>query len=115
MLVWMTLVAGVLLLAFGVVVAVKVDRQWRREHLQCCRCLQVWFSRDKLCLRCGARGKPYDWLARQYAGFPSHDWQGYLETGPIPQVPAPIRVAPAADLVPRQRSAAPERAPAPAG
>ena len=108
MLVWMTLVAGVLLLALGVVAAVKVDRQWRREHLQCCRCLQVWFSRDKMCLRCGARGKPYDWLAHKYAGFPTHDWQGYLDTGPLPKVLAPIRVTPPADAVPQQRSASPE-------
>lgn len=105
MLVWMTLVAGVLLLAAGVVVVVKVDRQWRREHLQCCRCQQTWFGRDKMCARCGARGKPYDYLAAKFAGFPTHDWQGYLDTGPPPTVVAPVRTAPAADLIPQQRTA----------
>jgi hypothetical protein len=104
MLVWMTLVAGVLLLAAGVVVVVKVDRQWRREHLQCCRCLQTWFGRDKMCSRCGARGKTYDYLAAKFAGFPTHDWQGYLDTGPLPTVVAPIRTTPAAGLVPEQRT-----------
>ncbi len=29
------------------------------------------------------------WLARKFAGFPTHDWQGYLDTGPIPVVTAP--------------------------
>jgi ribosomal protein L37E len=117
MLVWMTLVAGVLLLAAGVVVVVKVDRQWRREHLQCCRCLQTWFGRDKMCSRCGARGKTYDWLAAKFAGFPTHDWQGYLDTGPLPTVVAPIRTIPPADLVPQQRTAvSPDRTtPHPAG
>jgi hypothetical protein len=115
MLVWMTLVAGALLLAAGVVVVVKVDRQWRAEHLQCCRCLQVWFSRDKMCFRCGARGKTYDWLAVKFAGFPTHDWQGYLATGPIPRVMAPIHAAtaPAVDLVPQQRSVLLRAVPAP--
>jgi len=29
-------------------------------------------------------------LARKYAGFPTHDWQGYLDTAPIRIVePAP--------------------------
>ncbi len=105
MLVGMTLAAGVLLLAAGVVVVVKVDRQWRREHLQCCRCQQAWFGRDKMCARCGARGQRYDWLAVEFAGFPTHDWQGYLDTGPLPKVMAPIHTTPqpAADVVPQQR------------
>ena len=113
MLVWMTLVAGVLLLAAGVVVVVKVDRQWRREHLQCCHCLQTWFGREKMCSRCGARGKPYDWPAVTSAGVPTHDRQGYLDPGPPPEVVAPIRATPATGVVPRQRSTSPETAVSP--
>lgn len=89
MLVWVTSTVGVALLVVGAVAMSKVDRRWRREHLQCCRCLEVWFSRETLC-RCGGTGHPYDWLARKYAGFPTHDWQGYLDTAPIRIVePAP--------------------------
>lgn len=89
MLVWITSTAGLALLVVGAVAMSKVDRRWRREHLQCCRCLEVWFSRETHC-RCGGTGHPYDWLARKYAGFPTHDWQGYLDTAPIRIVePAP--------------------------
>lgn len=103
MLVWMTLVAGCAVIAAGIVVVLKVDRRWRGAHLQCCRCLEVWFSREKMCHRCGARGQDYDWLARKYAGFPTHDWQGYLDTGPIP-----IITAPAWDIdLPKQRADSP--------
>jgi hypothetical protein len=82
MLVWVTSVVGSVVIITGALMMSKVDRRWRREHLQCCRCLEVWFSRDKLC-RCGGSGNPYNWLVRKYAGFPTHDWQGYLDTAPI--------------------------------
>ena len=108
MLVWMTLVAGCAVIAAGIVVVLKVDRRWRGAHLQCCRCLEVWFGLEKMCFRCGARGQSYDWKARKYAGFPTHDWQGYLDTGPIPVVAAPV---PGRDLraphVPQQRAESP--------
>lgn len=96
MLVWMTLVVGSAAIVVGVLVVVQVDRRWRTAHLQCCRCLEVWFSREKMCHRCGARGKDYDWLAVKFAGFPTHDWQGRLDTGPIPLVtmPRPRRAEP---------------------
>ena len=83
----MTSIAGSAVLVLGGVLMSKVDRRWRRVHLQCCRCLEVWFGREKLC-RCGGSGNTYDWLARRYAGFPTHDWQGYLDTAPIRAVEA---------------------------
>jgi hypothetical protein len=86
-LVWVTSTAGVALIAVGVVAMSTVDRRWRRAHLQCCRCLAMWFSRETLC-RCGGIGHPYDRLARKHPGFPTHDWQGYLDTAPIQIVPA---------------------------
>ena len=92
----------------GVVLMKNVDRRWRATHLQCCRCLEVWFSREKTCSRCNARGHTYDWAARMYAGFPTHDWQGYLDTGPIPIVGEVFTLA-AAD-VPRQRTTEPSTA-----
>ena len=103
MLVWMTLVAGFAVIAAGIVVVLTVDRRWRGAHLQCCRCLEVWFGREKMCFRCGARGQSYDWKARKYAGFPTHDWQGYLDTGPIPVVTAPVL----GTELPQQRVASP--------
>jgi len=89
MLVWISLVVGITVIVVGVLVAVRVDRRWRSAHLQCCRCLEVWFGQDKMCSRCGARGQEYDRMARKVAGFPTHDWQGDLDTGPIPVVVVP--------------------------
>lgn len=89
MLVWLTLIAGSAVILSGVLLVIKVDQRWRKAHLQCCRCLEVWFSREKVCPGCGTTGKEYDWAARKFAGFPTHDWQGYLDTGPIPIVSAP--------------------------
>ncbi|MDN5748134.1 MAG: hypothetical protein L0H64_06450 [Pseudonocardia sp.] len=51
----------------------RVDRRWRSAHLQCCRCLDTWFSDAKVCPRCSARGRSYDWLSDRFAGFPTHD------------------------------------------
>jgi ribosomal protein L37E len=86
MLVWVTLAAGFVVIVLGSLAVMRVDRRWRRSHLQCCRCLDTWHGRAKICARCGGRGNAYDWLAVRYAGFPSHDWQGYLDTGPIPVI-----------------------------
>ncbi len=86
MLVWVTLAAGSVVILLGTLAVMRVDRRWRRSHLQCCRCLDTWFGHAKICERCGGRGSTYDWLAVRYAGFPTHDWQGYLDTGPIPVI-----------------------------
>ena len=101
MLVWMTLAVGSVVILVGTLAVMRVDRRWRRSHLQCCRCLDTWHGRAKICQRCGGRGNSYDWLAVRYAGFPTHDWQGYLDTGPIPVISI-------ADVgIPAQRTAEP--------
>ncbi|WP_300007230.1 hypothetical protein [Pseudonocardia sp.] len=100
MLVWVTLAAGSVVLVIGTLAVMRVDRRWRRSHLQCCRCLDTWHGYAKICERCGGRGRDYDWLAARFAGFPTHDWQGYLDTGPIPV----IDVAPG--RIPAQRTVA---------
>lgn len=89
MLIWLTLVGGIVTIVLGSLAMTRVDEHWRSAHLQCCRCLRTWHSRAKICDRCGGRGNGYDWLAVRFAGFPTHDWQGYLDTGPIPVVPVP--------------------------
>jgi hypothetical protein len=90
MFVWVVVVAalGLVAIGCGYLAMTRVDVRWRAQHLQCCRCATRWFGRRKMCERCGARGNSYDWLTVRFAGFPTHDWQGYLETGPIPVVPA---------------------------
>ncbi|MHA6780969.1 hypothetical protein ACVGOW_08225 [Pseudonocardia saturnea] len=103
MLIWVTLVVGIVAIALGYLAMTRVDERWRASHMQCCRCLRTWHGRAKICDRCGGRGHDYDWLAVKFAGFPTHDWQGYLDTGPIPIV-----------QIPAQRSAAPEPAAEPA-
>ena len=102
MLVWVTLFGGLVVLAVGSLAVMRVDRRWRSTRLQCCRCLDIWFSAATMCSRCGARGRPYDWSADRFAGFPTHDWQGYLDTGPIPRVALPPFGAPITGI-PRQR------------
>lgn len=85
---WVVVVAvlGLVAIGCGYLAMTRVDLRWRAEHLQCCRCSARWFGRRKMCERCGAKGNSYDWLKVQYAGFPTHDWQGYLDTGPLPVV-----------------------------
>jgi len=91
MLTWMTLATGIAVIVAGSLAMMRVDQHWRSSHLQCCRCRRTWFGRDKMCDRGGARGRDYDWLAVKFAGFPTHDWQGYLDTGPIPVVRIPAQ------------------------
>lgn len=88
MVVWVAVVAvlGLVAIGCGYLAMTRVDMRWRAEHLQCCRCSARWFGRRKMCERCGAKGNSYDWLKVQFAGFPTHDWQGYLDTGPLPVV-----------------------------
>lgn len=91
MLIWVTLAVGICTIVAGYLAMTRVDQRWRRAHLQCCRCLRTWYGHAKICESCGARGHEYDWLALKYAGFPTHDWQGYLDTGPIPVVRIPAQ------------------------
>ncbi len=120
MLVWVTLLTGLVVLVAGSVAMTRIDRRWRPRHQQCCRCQDAWFGEGKLCDRCGARGHDYDWLAEKYAGFPTHDWQGYLDTGPLPRVePLPHVELPRVELprveLPAQREPAePDAVPSPA-
>lgn len=86
MLVWGTLTAGITICLIGVLAVVRTDRRWLRRHQQCCRCQDVWYGEGKLCDACGARGHVYDRAAQDQGGFPTHDWQGYLDTGPMPAV-----------------------------
>jgi hypothetical protein len=90
MLVWVTLFAGLVVLAAGSVAVTRVDRRWRPRHQRCCRCQDAWFGEGKLCDRCGARGRDDDRFGERYRAFPTHDWQGYLDTGPIPVVDLPV-------------------------
>lgn len=71
MLVWVTLVAGLVVLAVGAVAVTRVDRRWRPRHQRCCRCQEAWFGEGKFCGRCGARGR---------------DW---LDTGPVSRIELP--------------------------
>ena len=95
MLVWMTLAAGIVACLLGSLAAVRVDRRWRRRHLQCSRCRSTWYGAQKFCDGCGAQGEVYDWRAGQ-PGAPAED----LDTGPVPVGPDPGTTA-----VPRQRPA----------
>ncbi|MCX6466984.1 MAG: hypothetical protein NTW05_25860 [Pseudonocardiales bacterium] len=90
MLVWVTLFAGLVVLAAGSVAVTRVDRRWRPRHQRCCRCQDAWFGEGKLCDRCGARGRDDDRFGERYRAFPTHGWQGYLDTGPIPVVDLPV-------------------------
>lgn len=88
MLVWVTLLSGLVVCVLGSLAVFRVDRRWRRRHLRCCRCQRTWYGEAKLCYGCGGRGRAYD--HREEGGrLPTHDWQGYLDTGPIPVVAAP--------------------------
>ncbi|MBW0089044.1 hypothetical protein I4I73_01805 [Pseudonocardia sp. KRD-184] len=115
MLIWVTLAIGTATIVIGSLAMTRVDERWRAAHLQCCRCLRTWHGREKTCERCGGRGNTYDWRAEKYAGFPTHDWQGYLDTGPIPvvEVPAqrslsaPFAAVDSVPSVPQQRSEQP--------
>jgi hypothetical protein len=105
MLVWVTLITGLLVLAAGSVAVTRVDRRWRPRHQQCCRCREAWYGEGKLCDRCGARG--HDWFGTASARvLPTHDWQGRLDTGPIPRVEVPRPREPLdRGVVPPQRGA----------
>ncbi len=81
MLVWMTLLSGSAVCLVGMLAVFRVDRRWRRRHQRCCRCLRTWYGEGKLCAGCGARGRAYD--QREQTRLPTHDWQGYLDTGPL--------------------------------
>ncbi|MBC8092327.1 MAG: hypothetical protein H7Y15_10395 [Pseudonocardia sp.] len=77
------LIAGLVMIVGWIVAVLRVDRRWRRSYLQCCRCLHTWRGTAKLCDWCGARGQGF--IDRPNAR-PTHDWQGRLDTGPIPVV-----------------------------
>lgn len=76
MLVWVTLLVGLVALVVGSVLMTRVDRRWRPLHQQCGRCGRAWFGHGKFCESCGARGRV-------------HDWRG--DTGPQATVPPPDR------------------------
>ncbi len=80
-----TLTAGLAMIVAWIVAVLKVDRRWRAATLQCCRCLHTWTGLEKMCELCGARGQGF--IDRPDAR-PTHDWQGRLDTEPIPVVDA---------------------------
>lgn len=94
MLVWMTLAAGIAACLLGSLAVVRVDRRWRRRHLQCSRCRSTWYGAQKLCDGCGGQGEVYDWRAEP-PGTPAHD----RDTGSDPLDPGH------GTAVPRQRPA----------
>jgi hypothetical protein len=86
---WVVLVLGLLILAVGAGAATKIDeRFWSRDNY-CCRCKAEWHGIEKLCLQCGAPGQKHRSPEKK---TPAFDWQGYMDTGPIPVV-LPANVA----------------------
>ncbi len=79
-------VAASVVLALAVLAILRVDQSLTRQARQCCRCLAAWSGLDKLCPQCQAKGR----LARHGLIEPApeygHDWQGHLNTQPIPVV-----------------------------
>ena len=87
MLVWVTLLTGLVVLVAGSVLMTRVDRRWRPLHQQCDRCGRGWFGHGKFCEGCGARGRVHDW--RGDAGRRPADRSGRFEPAPRAALPAP--------------------------
>ena len=79
---WISLAAGLLIMVGGVIAVLKIDERFFSRDNYCCRCREEWHGIEKLC-RCGARGEKY---RTPEPVTPTHDWQGYLDTNPIPIV-----------------------------
>lgn len=81
-------VAASVVLALAVLAILRVDQSLTPQMRQCCRCMESWGpSLDKMCPRCAtAKGR----LARHGLIEPApehgHDWQGWMDTAPIPVV-----------------------------
>lgn len=89
MLVWVTLLAGLLVIVVGTLLMTRVDRRWRPRHQRCGRCREAWFGEGRFCHRCGARGRAYDLAADEARLRAGEDWPGWLDTGPVPLVDVP--------------------------
>ena len=83
MLVWMTLLTGLVVLVVGSVLMTRVDRRWKPLHQRCSRCEQSWFGRGTFCGRCGARGRAHDWRA-DTDPLPADDATVGLDLGTLP-------------------------------
>lgn len=82
-LVWVVgIVGGLIVVGSGMAIA-RVDQYWIPRVRHCCVCRRRWVGIDKLC-NCGGRGKKH--LPPEHR-VPDHDWQGHMNTGPIP-IPA---------------------------
>lgn len=90
MLVWVTLLTGLVVLVAGSVLMTRVDRRWRPLHQQCGRCGRAWFGHGKFCESCGARGRVHDWRGDTgpQAAVPPPDRFGRFEPAPRP-LPSP--------------------------
>lgn len=79
MLVWVTLLSGVVVCLLGSLAIVRADRDWRRGPQRCRRCQQIRYGRDELCDDCSAGERPDE--AR---GLPAPDRGVHSDTDPLP-------------------------------
>lgn len=84
MLAFITFVVGLAIIGGGAYAIWVTDRRWFKQIQQCVRCRYVWLSVERSCPRCQARGRLATKGLIPPHRYPAHDWQGHMNTAPIP-------------------------------